>query len=220
MTCLEGDPWKFLDDVGVELIRTFFDPTCGFSGGSFERFAGGGDALGNRNRFTAEDLVAVTLLEVMVPGNTALDVLDRRASEFSELLSMIPVDVDLWNATDKEVGPDSAAAILWGLLMDCDDMGFVITSKLLARKRPRLLPVYDSVVQAALQPSLDSFWVPLREELQDASLVAHLAEIRTRAGLDDRISLLRVLDAAVWMRNRRASACKLGFSTCPRWTTD
>lgn len=216
--CLQGDVWKFLDDVGVQLVRTYFDADSGFSGHEFETLAGGGDAVGRCNVFTADDLVAVTLLEMTVPGNAALDLLDRRASEFSRVLTSIPVDEDLWNATDELVGPDSAAALLWEQLMSYPGMGWVTTSKLLARKRPRLLPVYDTVVQAALQPSSTSFWLPLRQELQDSSLVTRLEEVRDESGVGEKVSLLRVLDVAVWMRNRRASTCKLPFSSCPRWT--
>lgn len=220
VSCLEGDVSRFLDDVAADLVRCYFDPEGGFSGSAFETLAGGGDAPGNRNVFAAEDLVAVTLLDMTVPGNAALDLLDRRASDFSGLLTSIPVGVDLWNATDEQVGLESPAAILWERLMSYPGMGWVTTSKLLARKRPRLLPVYDTVVQAALQPSTTSFWLPLREELQDTSLVARLEEVRNESGLGEEISLLRILDVAVWMRNREASTCKLPFSSCPRWTTD
>jgi hypothetical protein len=93
-------------------------------------------------------------------------------------------------------------------------MGWVTTHKLMARKRPRLLPVYDTVVKAALQPEGDEFWLPLRTELLDPWLVNRLAAVKDVAGLDEQISLLRVLDVAVWMRNRRASDCRLEFVPC------
>jgi len=212
--CLEGDVWKFLDEVGVQLVKTYFDPNSGFSGSEFETLAGGGDALGQRNVFTADDLVAVTLLEMTVPGEAALALLHRRAPEFNALLSDIPADVELWDATDEQVGPESAAASLWQLLMGFHKMGWVTTSKLLARKRPRLLPVYDTVVRAALQPRSDGFWLPLRAELQNGPLVAQIEAVRNEAGLDERVSLLRTLDVAVWMRNRSASVQKLPFTQC------
>ena len=195
--CLEGDVRKFLDDVGTEQVRTYFDPASGFSGSEFDTLAGGGDATSHRDIFTAEDLVAVTLLEMTVPGNAALAVLHRQASGFSALLSDIPADVDLWDASEDVIGPESAAARLWGRLMAFPKMGWVTTSKLLARKRPRLLPVYDTVVKAALQPNNSAFWLPLREELQEDLLVKRLKEMRAIAGLDERIRLLRVLDVAI-----------------------
>ncbi|MGH9004296.1 MAG: DUF6308 family protein, partial [Acidimicrobiia bacterium] len=63
------------------------------------------------------------------------------------------------------------------------------------------------------------FWLPLREELQNGSLVESLAGVRAAAGLDERISLLRILDVAVWMRNRRDSKCPLEFAACPNRTS-
>jgi hypothetical protein len=70
---------------------------------------------------------------------------------------------------------------------------------LLARKRPHLLPVYDRVVKAALQPTKRTFWRPLWETLQDRAVTGRLEELRRVLDLD--VSLLRVLDVAVWMRN-------------------
>jgi hypothetical protein len=40
----------------------------------------------------------------------------------------------------------------------------------------------------------------------------------TSAGLRERIPLLRVLDVAVWMRNRQASDCPLRYTRCAHWT--
>jgi hypothetical protein len=209
---LQGDVWKFLDEVGIQQVRSYYDPTSGFSGSRFELFAGGGDSIGRHNVFTSDDLVAVTLLEKTVPGNAALALLERDASGFNHLLSAVPVDLDLWDATDVDIGPNSAAAALWSQLMEFPGMGWVTTSKLLARKRPRLLPVYDSVVKAALQPRSEAFWIPLRGELRESEITDRLREIRAEAGVDERVALLRILDVAIWMRNRKASRCKLAFT--------
>ena len=206
---------RFLDDVGVAQVRQYFDPAQGFSGAAFDTFAGGGDAGAHRYEFTAEDLVAVTLLDVVVPGHAALEILDQRASEFNALLAEVPHEVDLWDAPMGLVDATSDASQLWGLLTALPNVGWVTASKLLARKRPRLLPVYDSVVKAALQPDVESFWLPLRQELLNGGVVEQLREVRSAAGLSERISLLRVLDVAVWMRNRRASDCPLDFAPCP-----
>jgi len=48
--------------------------------------------------------------------------------------------------------------------------------------------------------------------------VKRLRDIRTAAGLDDRVPLLRVLDVAVWMRNEGISqvdATRLGVTPLP-----
>lgn len=141
------------------------------------------------------------MLGVRLPARGALQILDGR---FNELLARIPLDVDL---TDEDCPADviderAPAAELWRRL--CDETkgaGWVVAHKLCARKRPRLLPAYDDVVKRALQPKCDSFWVPLWRELRDPALVRRLHQVRSSAGLDERVPLLRVLDAAVWMRN-------------------
>ncbi len=216
--CLAGDVTKFLDDIGIELVHRYFDPASRFSGAAFDTFAGGGDAVGHRNAFTAEDLVAVTLLDVEVPGHAALAILDHESAEFSDLLAEIPVDIDLWDASLEVVSAGSSAATLWDRLNKLTGIGWVTANKLMARKRPRLLPVYDAVVKAALQPKEDSFWLPLRQEMQDETLVRLLVDVRTSAGLRERIPLLRVLDVAVWMRNRQASDCPLRYTRCAHRT--
>ncbi len=64
-----------------------------FSGSRFERSAGGGDHLGVANAVTAEDLVAVTLLSVEVPGPVALGLLEGKLGE--QVGSLLPTDVAL-----------------------------------------------------------------------------------------------------------------------------
>jgi hypothetical protein len=214
--CLEGDPWPFLNDKGVELVERYFDPTGGFSGGQFERFCGGGDAPECKHTFTPADLLSVTLLEVMVPGLAAISILGELGPHLNGHLETIPADRDLWDVPLSDVGDDSEADKLWHDLVALEGVAWVTAAKLMARKRPRLIPVYDSVVKAALSPRDENFWLALRSELGDAGLRQRLFEMRTEAGVAQDISLLRVLDAAVWMRNRLSSAHKLPFSACPR----
>lgn len=205
----EGDIRPFLDgELAVDLVSEYFGTgrhrlsSPAFSGAYFESFAGGGDAVGSRDRFSAEDLVAVTFLGVKVPGWAALRILDFDAAMLNVLLAEIPHDVDLWQADASLLDPDSAAYRLWTAIEGLPDVGWVTAGKLLARKRPRLVPVYDQVVKAALMPNRKGFWLALREELQDRSIVDRLGQIHEQAGLGDHVSLLRVLDVAIWMRNR------------------
>ena len=215
--CLEGDPWPFLDDQGLGLVARYFDPTGGFSGGQFERFCGGGDAPECLDAFTPADLLSVTLLEVMVPGLAAISILGELGPHLNGHLGAIPADRDLWDVPLSDVGDDSDADKLWHDLVDrLYGVNWVIAAKLMARKRPRLIPVYDSVVKNALSPGDKNFWLALRCELGDAGLRQRLTEMRSLAGIAEDISLLRVLDAAVWMRNRHDSADPLPFVACPR----
>lgn len=82
-------------------------------------------------------------------------------------------------------------------------VGWVTAHKLCARKRPKLLPVYDRVVKAALQPRRKDFWIPLRETLRASDkIVPRLEEVKRLAQIPDEVSLLRVLDVAVWMTSQ------------------
>ncbi|MGW8955599.1 DUF6308 family protein [Streptomyces sp. NPDC055709] len=153
---------------------------------------------------TAADLIAVQTLSVTVPVPVALDLLEGRlGGHLSDLLRAMPVDVDMAEADAAHLFPGSPADQAWHLLHDQLDVGWVIAGKLLARKRPRLLPVYDRVVRCALgRPR--PFWLSLHTALREdgAALHRQLLELRQAAGLPETVSALRVCDVAVWMSHR------------------
>lgn len=187
-------------------FHTMLDDGVPFrSGAMFETFAGGGDAPDLANSFTAADLVAVSLLSVDVPGTAALRILGTRSEALTALLQKIPADRELRDATDDEIAPGSAADDLWRAVRE-SGVGPVTTSKLLARKRPKLLPVIDSVVKEVLgHPAKASFWLTLRAQLNadGGRLHDRLLEIRQDAGLGDQISVIRCFDVVVWMIGKR-----------------
>lgn len=193
----------------ADYFKTMLDDGVPYhSGAEFETLAGGGDAPAVANSFTAADLVAVSLLSVDVPGIATLRVLGTRAEALTALLQKVPVDRELRDATDDEIAPGSAADDLWHAVRDAG-VGQVTTSKLLARKRPRLLPVIDTVVKEVLgHPARASFWLTLRAQLNSDGGRLHdqLAQIRTNAGLADRISVIRCFDVVVWMVGKRDGA--------------
>ncbi len=156
---------------------------------------------------TALDIVAVTMLEVSVPPRAARRLLGPHDGPVvSERLRARP-DVALHEA-DEDVltAPDSPARLLWAEIHRMEKgMGRTTTSKLLARKRPLLLPVYDSRIanrmRFARRDSDWSFWSTWWREPGNAPAVTDLRasaaaawEGRDAAG----ISLLRILDVAVW----------------------
>ncbi|MYR55299.1 hypothetical protein GTY54_03225 [Streptomyces sp. SID625] len=176
-----------------------------FTGSRFEHLAGGGDRPEVADRFTAEDLVAVQTLSVTVPASVALDILeDRLGVRLSGLLQAIPRDIDMVEAAVSDLAPGSPAARAWELLEEQSDVGWVIAGKLLARKRPRLLPVYDKVVRCALGRPRPSFWLALHAALRadDHSLHRQLLALRQVAGVPETVSALRVCDVVVWMGHR------------------
>ncbi|MEV0093745.1 DUF6308 family protein [Streptomyces sp. NPDC050738] len=190
----------------VDDLRRYFGiglppGAAAFTGGRFEHLAGGGDRRQVADRFTAEDLVAVQTLSVAVPAPVALDLLEGPlGTQLSALLREIPSDTDLSDADASVVADGSPAHRAWCLLEDQYKIGWVIAGKLLARKRPRLLPVYDRVVRCALgRPP--SFWSDLRIALREDGAALHhrLLGLHQSAGLPETVSALRVADVAVWM---------------------
>jgi hypothetical protein len=191
-------------EQAVAHLRRYFGQVTaktGWSGSRFERFAGGGDRPEVADHFTAEDLVAVSLLSVNVPPLGALQILETRADELSDLLARVPRSLELVDV--DEIPADWAPNVLWSALRDVPGVGWVTAGKLMARKRPHLVPVYDSVVQAAATPT-GSFWDALRTALRvdERALHRHLLSLRDEAEIGDDISVLRVFDVVVWMHYR------------------
>ncbi|MFJ6518387.1 DUF6308 family protein [Streptomyces filamentosus] len=176
-----------------------------FTGSRFEHLTGGGDRPEVADRFTAEDLVAVQTLSVTVPAPVALDILEGRlGAQLSGLLHAIPWDIDMVDAEADVLAEGSLADQAWHLLCGQYGVDWVIAGKLLARKRPRLLPVYDKVVRCALGRPRPSFWLALHAALRadDYALHRQLLELRQIAGVPATVSALRVCDVAVWMGHR------------------
>jgi hypothetical protein len=184
-----------------------------FTGSRFERLAGGGDRPEVADRVTAEDLVAVQTLSVTVPAPVALDILEGRLGvRLSGLLQAIPRDIDMVDAEADVLADGSPADQAWHLLCAQHGVDWVIAGKLLARKRPRLLPVYDKVVRCALGRPRPSFWLALHAALRadDRALHRQLFALRQVAGVPETVSALRVCDVAVWMGHRSEG------HACPR----
>jgi hypothetical protein len=204
---LQHSPIEDLEGRGpVKQVQKYFKPNGQFSGRQFEFLGGGGDSAEVAHRFTADDLVAVSLLSVNIPGSAAIEILSTRAGDLAELLSKIPLGLTLWNADESSVDDhDSSASDLWHRLERIHGVGWVTANKLLARKRPHLLPVYDRVVKAKLQPRSKHFWIPLRNSLlrDEGAIIQGLEEIKDQADLDVDPSLLRILDVVVWMGSGR-----------------
>ncbi len=195
-------------------LRTYFadDDANGYTGRWFECIGGPGDAPEVANQFTAADIVAVSTLSVQVPAQVSWRLLEKDARELSELLSGIPTDVDLWNATDEHIGTGSSADHLWrrlkGMSRDGGDGGhaWVTAGKLMSRKRPRLIPVYDRMVRhtAALNAE-SSWWLSLRAAL-DEDVLTHLRRHQGQGKVPEHVSLLRVLDVVLWRHGKRMLA--------------
>lgn len=121
----------------------------------------------------------------------------------SELLSSVRFDIDMVDAEADDLAEGSPAHTAWRLLCDQPGIGWVTAGKILARKRPRLLPVYDQVVRCVLgRPK--SFWLDLHGALRADNHALHhdLTAVRRSANLPVTVSALRVCDVVLWMHHR------------------
>ncbi len=120
-----------------------------FSGRRFDAFADGGDLPAVRDVITPEDLLAVQALSAVIPAETMFELLDGDLGRrVGALLTQVPVDLELGTRdARRQVGNQSAIFEAWCLLRDQPDVGFVRAGKLIARKRPHLIPVYDRVIR-------------------------------------------------------------------------
>lgn len=164
-----------------------------FTGRWFEVFSAAGDAA----QFEPSDLLAVEALSVRVPTESAALLLVTEGDRFNKMLAKIPRDVDLWEVPRSEVEPQSTAAQLHSALKTLDDVGYVTAGKLLAAKRPRLIPILDWKVERLLEPPKNRFWVTMHDQLTDEPRRQTIAEVCT--GAPRGVSLLRRIDVALWM---------------------
>lgn len=196
-------------ELATELLRDYYTGTVderpAFTGSTFETLGGLWNDPAHSDHITAGDLVAVSCLSVNVPGAAAIRVLDTQATDISTLLAAMPrPDVPLWEVSDSDIAPGSWASQLWWLLRDGKDgLGRTTTSKLMARKRANLIPIYDSVVGAALGlRDATGHWELMRTlmmtEVHGKPLHQHLDDMIAESDLAPHVTPLRAFDAVVW----------------------
>ncbi|MEU3862539.1 DUF6308 family protein [Streptomyces sp. NPDC028722] len=210
-------PEIYWDDAeAVRLLTEYFTRQRSrgdlyYSGAHFERLGDGGDTQHVANRFDSNDLVAITTLSVSLAPHGALDLLSDPQGHWTRLLSQIPTDARLEDsASDILIAKGGPAWELWERLADSkkypnkpDGSGPVIAGKLLARKRPHLIPVYDiRVKQTFKRPTTDDcFWAALAAALRanGGAFRDQLVRLRDKAGIGEDIGILRVCDVIAWM---------------------
>lgn len=159
------------------------------------------------NEITANDIAAVSMLSVEVPAAVTIWLLtDDGRSEISERLARVPTDVDIWDAPELlERGGDLWS--IWERLNEAcwpapkpgNKMGPTTISKLMATKRPRLVPVWDTVVAQVMRRNHeDAHWAEFANALADDKLRL-LLSIASVHGTPEDTTFLRRLDAMLWM---------------------
>ncbi|MEI2276699.1 DUF6308 family protein [Paenarthrobacter ilicis] len=182
------------------------------TGSRFDDWAGGGDRPKIANVITADDILAVSFLSVQVPAPAAIGLIESRANEVSELLAQIPTNLDLASVSsddyDHYLGPRSPANALWRLLRGSDTyrwgIGPTTASKIMARKRPRLIPIFDSIVGPLMgHTTCDDQWETWHSVLTNGmDLSNRLKSIREKAAIAQDISDIRTMDVVLWMHGK------------------
>lgn len=179
-----------------------------------ERFTGSMfEVLADRersNEITAQDLMAVTTLSVNAPARPAIWLTSPEGStQVRSLLRQVPLDVNIWD-DDAEplLASEGPLQKLWDLLdvaswphkRPGNGLGRTLKSKLLAAKRPRLVPVLDDRVVDALPTPTTDYWTAFRAILVNDGTRQHIERITSVA--PPHVSLLRRMDVVLWMLNK------------------
>jgi Family of unknown function (DUF6308) len=154
------------------------------------------------NEITADDLLAVSLLDITWRPRVVRLLLGSRGPELSAMLAAIPQATDLWEATDDDL---RHIDVMWDALMAIDGIGTASATKLLARKRPRVCPISDHVVIKAVDVP-GRTWDVLRCLLQDPAARAEVEALRPDSAAA--ATLLRILDVALWVSYGTTAAAR------------
>jgi hypothetical protein len=186
---------ELLDDASSRAkIEEYYHPDGNFAGHTFLDLAPNQPyAIG------VEDLLAVTTLAVN-PGAPAARALlpgGNLVHRVSALLARIPLGVAIWEATDRHL---CQSHLLWSLLVGhAPNVGATTAGKILARKRPELIPIVDSVIKQKLQCAPNSYWMTFRLVLKDSERRSRISDLAPE------LPILRTLDTLMWMHWRQAS---------------
>lgn len=166
------------------------------TGRHFERFASRADA----RRFTSDDVAAIATLSVPLDGEAVVGLLLTHADRLTELLNspaLPPREAAIWEVDATALAADQPLSMIYNELKRIPGINYVRASKLLAGKRPHLVPIRDSVVEQLLGAGTD-YWAPMRDVLGDPELRRSL-EIVSDGVVPSDVSLLRRLDVILWM---------------------
>ena len=193
------------DTAALRLLHRYYGGegvTTPHGGAAFDTWDSTGTRARDADRFTADDVIAVTFLSVTVPPTAARRLLVDDTEQFTQLLRDLGPDRDLVDL-DTPLVDDWVGWSLMGALRELPGVGPTVASKLVARKRPRLRPIWDQVVVEVTGTRFRQ-WEPVRQALRadDCTLHRRLVRLGEKAGLDPAISALRVLDVIAWREGK------------------
>ena len=194
------------DEASTAYLREYY-VTGQYTGSYFESL---GAQDGTDNRITGADLYALSTLDIKVPVFAGISILENEPAIFNDLLKAIPNDRRLGSLSASEfeqyLGPESDAWQLWDRLRrngpdeDKWGIGHTTASKIMARKRPHLIPIEDSVVDRVIARGRGDSWRMWWEAFNSEGdyLEERATKLRAEIGRPD-LSTLRVFDVMLWM---------------------
>lgn len=209
----------------IDNLRKYFGTQghIGLLGRHFEFLDGGGDRKGVAYEVTYADTASLALLSTATLAASLRDLFiaeeveagsatfkSAKLTEIEKYLKKIPADATIEDEDGKEIlrsnkdGQESDLLQLWREVHKIKGFGSTRVSKLLARKRPHLVPIYDSRVARVCGAQNDRYqWAAYVQWFEDAKFVNELKRAKAEAGVPDKVSLLRVLDVMLWMEGAK-----------------
>jgi hypothetical protein len=185
----------------VRHLRNYFgnnDADSGYEGRQFEWF----QKYSARERFTSNDILAISALSVSVPATTARRLIEDPEGTYNTVLQKC-IAHESANTTKLETSwlwaEGSPFLDLFEQLGTERGVAKVVRSKLMAAKFPSLIPIRDSRVEALLEmEKATSWWEPMHQLLDKTKET--LFKIEVQPGV--KVEPLRKLDVILWMEAR------------------
>jgi hypothetical protein len=178
------------------LVNKYFEnkPNDPFAGKLFDTLENHGCKT-DQNKISVSDLLALNLLDVSA-GPIAIKIL--LSDDFDNCLVDVNSDCDIWNPSEDAL---QKASEFWTKLDKIKGLGRTKISKLCARKRPRLIPITDSIVERVLNFKVKDcpldFWQDLGKALNEER-IEKIRDLIPKFN-DYEPTILRTLDVAIWM---------------------
>lgn len=194
-----------LESRAVALLNHYFRPLAGkndgFTGGAWDAFDPSGTRGQSGDVFTSDDVLSLSLLSIQIYGRAAFDILVTRKNELNDKLRALGPDRDFATLPSANGSDFAPVRSLYRALVDLPEVGEVTATKLIARKRPRMVPIMDSVVKRAIFSDTPFQWESLHKALgaDNRKLHKHLLKLHCAANLSASVSPLRVFDVLAWM---------------------
>lgn len=181
------------EQQSLNALDRYFGGALGdsFTGRWFEHFS----RLGHPGELDANDLAACGALSVPLDGRV-IDGLFSRKQQIDQLLARCPDRTTTLWSVDPDSDSYTALDELYAVIRDVPGIGPVTASKLLASKRPHLVPIRDAVVEAVVGAGVE-WWAPWRAALTPTLVT--LVQGLTSSSIPDDVSVLRKLDIILWL---------------------